>query len=417
MSAPVENLLPIHEQFDADSVIANILNRTDEKPCDIERRSDAEILIDAHTESLADIRPLLDGPYTVSIDTEDIESEADQLDTLCARYTIAQHLATLNEHLNGITDGSDAGIRDILPAAILTETGIRTALQSGMIGRAKTGKVLSRAEDKLNAGDTSALLNIRARNLISVLIQANAWAADSIRKEIVNHRLILSFNPKHIERLGHYGNCDNTGGVTSCFGRGREFGLAPLTLLNSPGSFVALLEDKLSGDYVGRAWGVVNATRDAAVLSNVYANGDGKAAELIYNGVGQLLRRIGVANTGPQAYSLSDIDTVYINHGSTRLYTASAYPHRVWGWFEPVAEDGVVCDCCGERTSSDQATTVANGDVVCEYCLDRNYSYCDINHEYYPNDEIVYVEDSDMHVWDQCDQLYTSREGTHFLVD
>lgn len=47
------------------------------------------------------------------------------------------------------------------------------------------------------------------------------------------------------------------------------------------------------------------------------------------------------------------------------------------------------CDCCGDWFPRDALTETANGDLVCESCLDREYGQCDECGEWFPCDELT----------------------------
>lgn len=47
------------------------------------------------------------------------------------------------------------------------------------------------------------------------------------------------------------------------------------------------------------------------------------------------------------------------------------------------------CDCCGDWFPRDALTETGNGDLVCESCLDREYGQCDECGEWFPCDELT----------------------------
>lgn len=59
------------------------------------------------------------------------------------------------------------------------------------------------------------------------------------------------------------------------------------------------------------------------------------------------------------------------------------------------------CHECNEYVH-ESTTRVSNDYYVCDYCLEHEYTYCEICEEYVPNDEAVYVECDDIYVCDSC---------------
>ena len=80
----------------------------------------------------------------------------------------------------------------------------------------------------------------------------------------------------------------------------------------------------------------------------------------------------------------------------------------IWIDGEPYCSDCVYwCDCCDEYTL-ESTTEVYNGSYVCDYCLQKYYSYCEECHEYYINDDTRYVEAANGCVCNEClDRYYT----------
>lgn len=65
-----------------------------------------------------------------------------------------------------------------------------------------------------------------------------------------------------------------------------------------------------------------------------------------------------------------------------------------------ISGSGVACECCGDHTHEDDLTSVSNGDTVCEYCLERHYTYAVVStsryghdYEYVHNDYVVRTTD------------------------
>lgn len=59
------------------------------------------------------------------------------------------------------------------------------------------------------------------------------------------------------------------------------------------------------------------------------------------------------------------------------------------------------CDCCGDWFPRDALTETANGDLVCESCLDREYGQCDECGKWFPCDELTETGNG-YHVCESC---------------
>ena len=65
-----------------------------------------------------------------------------------------------------------------------------------------------------------------------------------------------------------------------------------------------------------------------------------------------------------------------------------------------IGQSGATCEQCGDYEHEDDMTCVSNGDMVCEYCLERHYTYAVVTtgryghtYEYVPNDDVVCTTD------------------------
>ena len=66
-------------------------------------------------------------------------------------------------------------------------------------------------------------------------------------------------------------------------------------------------------------------------------------------------------------------------------------------------ENKYICPICGEIVNiEDDDFMVHDGEYYHNECFDDNFSFCDECQEYYPNDEITYLESYDRHVCDNC---------------
>lgn len=62
----------------------------------------------------------------------------------------------------------------------------------------------------------------------------------------------------------------------------------------------------------------------------------------------------------------------------------------------------IQCADCGEYYPDCETTVVANGDIVCQTCLQENYNYCEECQEYYPSDDTRYIDEYGVTVCDNC---------------
>lgn len=82
----------------------------------------------------------------------------------------------------------------------------------------------------------------------------------------------------------------------------------------------------------------------------------------------------GVVNQG----TLCPCCEEYYNGGNGRYVTdVDEY------WCESCASDTSHCDSCGNRYTDGHLTRVLSDDHVCERCLDRHYTYCEVCEEYH----------------------------------
>ena len=66
-------------------------------------------------------------------------------------------------------------------------------------------------------------------------------------------------------------------------------------------------------------------------------------------------------------------------------------------------ENAIVCQDCGEVIENeDEAYRTADGDIICECCLDSNYITCECCGDIIPNDSSIYIHGSDKYVCEDC---------------
>ncbi len=68
----------------------------------------------------------------------------------------------------------------------------------------------------------------------------------------------------------------------------------------------------------------------------------------------------------------------------------------------------VTCERCQEWDETDNATTVANGDTVCDPCIADNYSACERCSEWSPSDDMTFADDTDAAYCESCRDNYLS---------
>jgi hypothetical protein len=73
-------------------------------------------------------------------------------------------------------------------------------------------------------------------------------------------------------------------------------------------------------------------------------------------------------------------------------------------------KDTARCDCCDEYYDTENMRSVANGDFVCQECLENEYFYCEINEDYYHNDQMNVIHNSRGHQIVICDDAMDNIE-------
>lgn len=63
---------------------------------------------------------------------------------------------------------------------------------------------------------------------------------------------------------------------------------------------------------------------------------------------------------------------------------------------------GITCDHCGETVDEYRVVYVENVGVVCEYCLEDNYVFCEDIDRHVPNGDAIWVEDLSYYVSTDC---------------
>lgn len=200
--------------------------------------------------------------------------------------------------------------------------------------------------------------------------------------------LVVSIDPVDIERLGEYGQVDRG----SCFGRIGEHKYAPLALLQTPGSFVAMLQDEQGNDRA-RCWGVYQDPANWAV-TNRYPR-DGSAWAVTMSQAAKLIAaRFGWTQGESASIDEGDDAIVYLNGDRAGM-------GRVWIDCDGLPCYRVYCDRCNEAVGhEDDLTIVADGDRVCDDCLQHHYRWVEDRQDYFLEDETVYSENEDCHLYD-----------------
>ncbi|MCQ2911555.1 MAG: hypothetical protein MJ244_05120 [Clostridia bacterium] len=60
------------------------------------------------------------------------------------------------------------------------------------------------------------------------------------------------------------------------------------------------------------------------------------------------------------------------------------------------------CEICGDIEEVNNEYYTHDDKHICRKCLDNDYTYCSCCEEYYPNDEVRYIEDKEEYVCDSC---------------
>jgi len=80
-----------------------------------------------------------------------------------------------------------------------------------------------------------------------------------------------------------------------------------------------------------------------------------------------------------------------------------------------------ICAHCGEGMGDDDLTYVENVGEVCEYCLDKNYSYCDECDHYFCVEDVNYIDSTGKYICNDClpnsDYYYCEECEQYFHVD
>lgn len=229
-----------------------------------------------------------------------------------------------------------------------------------------------------------------------------------------NYSLIVSFNPKHIERLGHYQNCD---AGRSCFRRDGQYGGSPLALLDNAGTFIALLRDDSTDQFVGRGWGKFTRDHGGVIVQNVYPNTHGKLKDNVWSALDYVMGEVFGMGTGSCNGRIEDdeADRVYCNDdgqhwgaGPDTLYLTVPFDDR-----EAIGE----CVWSGETIydGDDYTSLDSYSDrLVLDRHLD-NYTWSDYEDCYLDNDEAIELYNGEYVSRDHPD-LRESTDGDWFIV-
>ena len=72
------------------------------------------------------------------------------------------------------------------------------------------------------------------------------------------------------------------------------------------------------------------------------------------------------------------------------------------------------CSCCGEAILKDDSHTTADGDVICERCMEDEYYTCYECGEIYHQDDLTWIENKEVYVCEECrDNYYEQCECCH----
>ncbi len=80
------------------------------------------------------------------------------------------------------------------------------------------------------------------------------------------------------------------------------------------------------------------------------------------------------------------------------------------------------CEYCNDEIrDNEEGTYIDNYGYVCDYCLGEHFTYCDDCCEWFHNEKITHIENSNTDVCDRCletgDYYYCENCGNYFHID
>jgi len=372
-------------------------SRIDEAPEQFTTSWDAAQYLDAWSDAHRDIvNTLLGGKLRQTYQVKQRDSPNELPATL--QGTWDRYLERLSDAKN-IIESTPQGDPDLewlqsIRADLLDKLPTDTAwAASGMIGKTRAGRVIERWRVRLqrSINDTRCFrrLAVALADVTYLLTSFNNSAAESLRAADVFRKqsltLHISADPVDIERLGEYSPCRSG---SSCYRRGGQFGFAPLSLVATPGSFVALLADS-EGTYIARAWGIWDSTNRQALLTNAYPYTGSPIGTVLLDAFADAMKAIGlVRTTDAEVRNDEDESGIYLNGGWVGFAESPDDCPRFYLDGYGIEPQGCTCADCGDRFDcEDDGIYVESLGQVGPCCSDR---YIWINDDYYRDSDVVY---------------------------
>lgn len=213
----------------------------------------------------------------------------------------------------------------------------------------------------------------------------------------ISQKIVISARPEDFIKCS-----ENTTGWRSCFRIDGEYHCSTNAFYTDKRFLVSYIESS-SGMKIGRRW--LHIDYDLPVVSSgkEYGTYSRDTIKKVREYIQSLISKdTWVRYIEDMGYN---VDACYCDTGYTVSYIKGNKPYNysIYDYIEAGInyegyvgkgkwyDDSCICDECGERYNGDDMSYIEHEDRnVCHYCIDNNYSWCDIHERFESNDEEFY---------------------------